>query len=172
MFEAIEIKAYKNDNKLSKIFSNGCLLYEDDEQKVFASNNYSVIEDGKKTFINKGKEIWFFPKNKLFNIMWFLEQNKTLFFINIASPISDKNIYIDYDIDIKVNKDGQYQILDLANFNKNRFLYKYDETIVNNVWDTVDELKKIIKNKEKWFNKKYLENILKNESVYKWINQE
>ena len=81
------------------------------------------------------------------------------YYCNLASPyIIEANTvkYIDYDLDVKVFNDGSYKILDLKEFNRNRISYKYSRSIIETLWENVDELKRLIKAKEEHFDHDYV----------------
>lgn len=91
--------------------------------------------------------------DRWYNIFRFHEPNGDLrnFYCNVSQPPTmNGNIldYTDFDIDILVNADLSYQILDVDEFNENRRLLGYTSEIVKKVDKSVSELINLIENKD------------------------
>jgi protein associated with RNAse G/E len=84
-----------------------------------------------------------------YNVFRFLEEDSTtkLFYCNVNVPptISGGVLsYIDLDIDILVQPDFSYQVLDLEEFTDNAARYGYSEQIKRQAHSAVDELVSLI----------------------------
>jgi protein associated with RNAse G/E len=84
-----------------------------------------------------------------YNVFRFLEEDSTtkLFYCNVNVPptISGGVLsYIDLDIDILVQPDFSYQVLDLEEFADNAARYGYSEQIKRQAHSAVDELVSLI----------------------------
>jgi len=85
---------------------------------------------------------WF---DRWYNVFRFLDDNGTtrLFYCNINMPPSlkgDELIYVDLDIDILVQPDLSYQVLDLEEFEANAERYGYPEEEKKRAHAAVNEL--------------------------------
>lgn len=84
-----------------------------------------------------------------YNVFRFLEEDSTtkLFYCNVNVPptISGGVLsYIDLDIDILVQPDFSYQVLDLEEFAENAARYGYSEQVKRQAHSAVDELVSLI----------------------------
>ena len=87
--------------------------------------------------------------DRWYNVFRFCEADKTLksFYCNIGVPPSfDGEVlqYIDLDIDVLVQPDFSYQVLDLEDFDKNSQLYSYPDYVRENAHRAVEELTHLI----------------------------
>jgi uncharacterized protein len=83
--------------------------------------------------------------DRWYNIFRFSEPNRKLrnFYCNINSPpIFDGRVlsYVDLDIDVLVNPDFSYQVLDLDDFEQNAKLFGYPAEVQSRARRAVDEL--------------------------------
>jgi protein associated with RNAse G/E len=84
------------------------------------------------------------------------------YYCNLASPFiteDDTVKYIDYDLDVKIFHDNSYKILDLREFNRNRLDWKYPHKIIENVWEGVERIKKMVKGRQGVFDHAYVQEI-------------
>jgi len=91
--------------------------------------------------------------DRWFNVFRFLESDGTtkLFYCNVNMPpaISAGILsYIDLDIDVLVQPDFSFQILDLDEFATNALRYGYPEPIKNQAQRSVDELVAMIEKRQ------------------------
>jgi len=88
-----------------------------------------------------------------YNVFRFLEEDSTtkLFYCNVnVPPVISGGIlsYIDLDIDILVQPDFSYQVLDLDEFTVNAVRYRYSEQIKRQARSAVDELVSLIETRQ------------------------
>jgi protein associated with RNAse G/E len=104
--------------------------------------------------ISKGTEtIEYYWLNYWYNIFRFLESDGTtkLFYCNINMPpaISGGVLsYIDLDIDILVQPDFSYQVLDFEEFAANALRYGYSEHVKRQTHSAVDDLIAMIETRQ------------------------
>ena len=99
------------------------------------------------------RTIEYYWLDRWFNIFRFLESDGTtkLFYCNVNTPpaISAGVLsYIDLDIDVLVQPDFSFQILDLDEFATNALRYGYPEPIKNQAQRSVDELVAMIEKRQ------------------------
>ncbi len=104
--------------------------------------------------ISQGTEtIEYYWLDRWYNIFRFLESDGTtkLFYCNINMPpaISGGVLsYIDLDIDVLVQPDFSYQVLDLEEFAANTLRYRYSEQVKRQTHSAVDELIAMIETRQ------------------------
>jgi protein associated with RNAse G/E len=91
----------------------------------------------------------FYWLDRWYNVFRFSEAEGKLksFYCNVNMPPTfDGNVltYVDLDIDVLVQPDFSYQILDLEEFQKNAAHYDYPESVCMNAKLAVDELLELI----------------------------
>jgi uncharacterized protein len=94
----------------------------------------------------------FFWLKKWFNVFRFHEPNGQfrIFYCNINLPptISDNTLdYVDLDIDVIVQRDMSYRILDLEEFRQNSLKFPYPEEVTKKCLESLCELQFMIKNR-------------------------
>ena len=122
------------------------LIFEGVFEEEINHNILGVIRRGTISYEYYWTDRWY-------NIFRFHEPNGDLrnFYCNVSQPPTmNGNIldYTDFDIDILVNADLSYQILDVDEFNENRRLLGYTSEIVKKVDKSVSELINLIENKD------------------------
>lgn len=96
--------------------------------------------------ISRGtRTIEYYWLDRWFNVFQFLEKSgqTKLFYCNVNQPpqlSGDTLTYVDLDIDVLVQPDFSYQILDLEEFAENAVRYGYPEEIKTGALTAVDEL--------------------------------
>lgn len=90
----------------------------------------SSEKDSERNFHSKNikDSFWFFFKNEWFNIVATLVNDRINYYINLASPFiyeEDAIKYIDFDLDIKINQNGSYTILDENEFKLHKEEFHY-----------------------------------------------
>ena len=116
--------------------------FEDDVQHDLLGN----ISRGTRTIEHYWLDRWY-------NIFRFLESDGTtkLFYCNVNMPpaISGGILsYIDLDIDILVQPDFSYQVLDLDEFASNALLYGYSEQVKSQAQSAINELISMIETRQ------------------------
>ncbi|QEH61510.1 hypothetical protein SCHIN_v1c03130 [Spiroplasma chinense] len=160
--QKVLVHAYKHNENLYRSWENVRVLEETDEVLVLINEEVLITElNGRKWKTNE-PAIWFFLKKSWYNIICMFKEKGINYYCNLASPyVFEANTvkYIDYDLDVKVFNDHSFKILDLKEFNRNRISYNYSRTIVETVWEGIDELKKMIKDKRDYFNHDYVREV-------------
>src|SRR5207244_5013969 len=122
---------------------DGPLLVLDAEFEYDVQHDFlGAIESGTGT-------IEYYWLNRWYNIFRFMndENDTRLYYCNINMPPSLKDnvlTYVDLDIDILVQPDFSYQVLDLDEFESNARRYDYSEEVKSEAQTAVDELVSMI----------------------------
>ncbi len=136
----------------------GKLIHETEEIIIFEGVFDEEIKHPYLDVIRRGTiSIEYYWKNRWYNIFRFVEPEGGLrnFYCNInRPPVIENGIlnFIDLDIDVLIWKDWTYEILDLGEFQENAQIFNYSAKLQNKVWQSLDELLKLIENKDFPFN--------------------
>lgn len=162
----VKIRAFKH-NKLVYRSYEKCEIIMINDKYICVDCQYCYVQHRK--FVEKYHRIanlksvinfpvlWFFPKNKWFNILVKKKKNKKPeIYINIANPFVYKNNnidYTDYDLDYEIKKDisgNDYIIkeLDMDEYIENAKKFKYDDALKEQIKKAVDEVKLFFDKKE------------------------
>src|SRR5437899_3347818 len=118
---------------------NGSLLVLDAEFEYDVQHDLlGAIESGTRT-------IEYYWLNRWYNIFRFMKDDNTtrLYYCNVNMPPSLRDnvlTYIDLDIDILVQPDFSYQVLDLDEFEANARSYDYSKEVKSQALTAVNEL--------------------------------
>ena len=157
--DIVQIHSYKHDKTVHRIWNKVKVLYSDNKMLIAGNNRTKVIENNGRTWYTREPAICFFFKDCWFNVIAMLKKNGVHFYCNLSSPyIYDGEAikYIDYDLDVKVYPNNSYQILDEMEYEYHRKLMNYDDKIDFILKKSMEELIKMIENKEKPFNLNYV----------------
>ena len=110
-----------------------------------AEFEYDVQHDLLGAIPGGTRTIEYYWLNRWYNIFRFMKDDNTtrLYYCNINMPPSLKDnvlTYIDLDIDVLVQPDFSYQVLDLDEFEENAQRYGYSEEVKSKARAAVDEL--------------------------------
>ncbi|WP_339021213.1 DUF402 domain-containing protein [Spiroplasma endosymbiont of Atherix ibis] len=162
--DLVLVHAYKHSGKLYRSWEKVAILEETEDYLVLINEDVLITEINGRKWKTNEPAIWFFFKDNWYNIICMFKERGINYYCNLASPyIFEEGTvkYIDYDLDFKVFNDHSYKILDLKEFNRNRMTWNYSVDIVDKVWQSVDDLKQMIKNKVKPFEHEYVNEIWK-----------
>lgn len=152
---SVYIQSFKHDGSLHRTWSKGFVIESNEQQTVVVTNKTWVIEsDGRKWFTREPAICFFYP-NLWFNIITMIRKTGIYYYCNLASPSlydgeAIKNI--DYDLDIKLYPNGEYEILDEDEYLEHSRCMEYPEDIKMIVESQMEELIKRIKNMTDPFN--------------------
>jgi uncharacterized protein len=112
-----------------------------------------VRHDSLGTIPKGTRTIEYYWLDRWYNIFQFLHNDgrPRLFYCNINMPpaLEDSVLtYVDLDIDILVNADLSYRVLDLDEFEANAQFYGYSDEAKQQAQSAVDELKEMIEGRQ------------------------
>lgn len=155
----IRIIARKHDNSFHRSWERNVILKESNTEIIGINNRTVVINSDLSTFKTTNRALFYFSKENWFNIIHIDDYENPYYYCNLSSPYvidQDKIIYIDYDIDIQVDQDFNYQILDLKEFELNKGIYNYSDQLEHRLMESMNDLISMIENKESIFSKDVL----------------
>ena len=164
----IQIVSLKHDRRFHRRWVQNEVLYSDDHM-VVGGNNRTVVEEKTKTFRTKEPAIFLFYIQYWFNIVIIYKRPTDFYFYcNICSPFTYHKQtlqYIDYDIDIIVDKNFSFKIVDEREFVLNSSRMNYPEEVQRKVKEHLIVLQRWIREKRDPFNEEFV-----NDWYHKFVN--
>lgn len=151
--ETVIINSRKFDGAINKTWK-AKLVRSEATLLVFAGFFEKEVNHQDLGIIRRGTISYeYYWLDKWFSIFHFQESDGTFrnFYCNINMPPTFKENtlnYIDLDIDILVEKDFSYKILDRHEFDHNSLIYKYPQEIILQTQIVLDELQQMILKKD------------------------
>ncbi len=158
-FKKVILHSYKHDKTLHRVWKNETILDENDEYILVANKRTRVVESNGRYWYTKEPSVAVFFKNQWFNVIGIIKRTGVCFYCNLSSPIlqDDEALkYVDYDLDIKVNEDFSYNLLDINEYNRNKERMDYPEDIKNILTMELSVLKDKIDNRDFPFNQDFI----------------
>ncbi len=130
--EKVVLHSYKHDQSLHRVWKNETILEETDEYYIVANKKTRVIESNGRFWYTKEPSVSVFFKNHWYNVIGIIKKTGICFYCNLSSPIlrdMEALKYIDYDLDIKVEEDFSYHVLDKNEYQRHQELMNYPDDI-------------------------------------------
>jgi protein associated with RNAse G/E len=145
----IEVHSYKYDGLLHRTWPAELLRQEGSLIVLDAKFSAEVIHDLLGTIASGTHSLEYYWLDRWYNIFRFAEPDGTLrnYYCNVNMPPTfDGDIlsYVDLDLDILVEPDLSYQLLDVEDFEKNAEAYTYSVEVKTNARRAVTELVNMI----------------------------
>ena len=113
--QSIYIQSFKHNGTLHRTWAKGYVMEANENRIVCVTNKTWVSESDGRKWITREPAIYFFYPNRWYNVISMIRKTGIYYYCNIASPSiydgeSLKNI--DYDLDLKVNPQYRWNVLD------------------------------------------------------------
>lgn len=143
------IRCYKHNGTLHRVWDRGLVLENNADYIVIASKKAKVVESNGRCWFTKEPAVTIFSKKEWWNAICMLKKDGVCYYCNIASPsIIDKDSikYIDYDLDAKLFHNNEIKVLDEKEYLHHKNTYQYSDEL-----DAVlkDQTKKIVEKMQK-----------------------
>lgn len=159
--DKVVLHSYKHDKMLHRVWKTEVVLENNSEMIIVANKRTKVIEDNGRFWYTKEPSVSFFFKKHWFNVIAIIKKKGLEYYCNISSPIlydEEALKYIDYDLDIKVNSNYKYTILDLNEYDRNQATMNYPDEVKKILLLELETLKKTIENRAFPFQKEIIMN--------------
>ena len=159
------LHSYKHDKTLHRVWKTETLLENNDEYIIVANEKTRVVEGNGRFWYTKEPSVSFFFKKHWFNIIGIIKGENINYYCNISSPIlydDEAMKYIDYDLDLKVDTQLKYHVLDSNEYLRNQEIMNYSVDIKKIIDIEMNILKTMVENKDFPFQK---------EVVMKWYKK-
>ena len=145
----ITVRAHKYDGSEHRSWNAKVLRREGSLLVLDATFDKEIKHDLLGTIASGTRSIEYYWLDRWYNIFRFAEPTGELrsYYCNVnVPPAFDGQVlsYVDLDIDILVEPDFSYQILDVEDFERNAKLYGYSHEVQSNARRAVDELVNLI----------------------------
>lgn len=130
----IIIQSYKHNQSLHRIWKNETVIEDNDKHIIVANKRTKVVEANGRFWYTKEPSVSFFFKDHWYNIIAIIKKKKITFYCNLASPalVDEEALkYIDYDLDLRVEADFTYRVVDIHEFKTHSKLMNYSDRLTN-----------------------------------------
>jgi|SRR5690625_3956978 len=169
--EDIQIKSYKHDGSLHRIW-NSSIVLKGTEMVVIGANDKTVVteRDG-RSWITREPAICYFHGERWFNIIGMLKTDGIHYYCNISSPfLYEENVlkYIDYDLDLKVFPDMTYEILDEDEYEEHKLQMNYPKVLDRILYNSIDQLIQWVHQRKGPFSPGFIDQWYEQFLVFRW----
>lgn len=158
--KTLTIQSYKHNKQFHRLWRQSTVIDYNIDSIIMGSYKTKVIEHGGRNWITQEPTITFFYKKSWFNIIAMLRKDGIYYYCNLSSPylIDEEALkYIDYDLDVKVMPDFDYQILDRNEFERHIKKFNYPPKLVSIIESELKKLLNMIENRLIPFNHQYIQ---------------
>lgn len=156
----IPICCFKHNGEVHRVWDDAVVLEHTEDYLVVGSETACVLEGDGRFWRAKEPAITVFFTKAWFNVICMLRTNGIHYYCNIASPyILQENTvtYIDYDLDVGYNPQGQIKILDEVEYERHKREMKYSTELDFLLKDALYKVIKLCKDKKFPFKDQFVE---------------
>lgn len=157
--DAVQIHSYKHNKTLHRIWRSATVIKQTEDYLILGNYKTRVIEHDGRNWMTKEPAICYFFKDHWFNVIGMLKPDGIYYYCNLSSPyLYDEEAvkYIDYDLDVRVSRDGTYKMLDEDEYLKHQVKYRYSEDIKKIIDQELKILIQMIEDKVEPFNDEFI----------------
>ena len=152
--ESIYIQSFKHDGSLHRTWAKGYVMEANEKRIVCVTNKTWVSESDGRRWVTREPAIYFFYPDKCFNVISMIRKTGIYYYCNIASPSiydgeSLKNI--DYDLDLKVNPQYGWTILDEDEYVEHGIEMGYSEELKKAIEKGLDQVIELVADRKSPF---------------------
>ena len=158
--DTVQIHSYKHNKALHRIWRSATVINETEDCLVLGNFKTRVIESDGRNWMTKEPAICYFFRNQWFNVIGMIKPDGIYYYCNLSSPYlydGEAVKYIDYDLDIRVSRDGTFKILDEDEYQKHQVKFKYPSEVKVILAKEMDVLIHMIHNRIKPFDDSFIE---------------
>lgn len=157
---SFKIRSYKHDGTFHREWQKNIALHQTEHILIGMNNKTKMVEANGKSFTTKEPALFYFHKHHWFNVVRILHKENPYFYCNISSPFTYNDhllTYIDYDLDVIVQDDFSYEVLDEEEYEINKQKMNYGKEVEYEVNESVMILKKWIRTRKGPFHRNFTE---------------
>jgi hypothetical protein len=145
----VEVRAYKYDGALHRSWEADLLRQEGPLIVLDAKFPEEIVHDLVGTIASGTHSLEYYWLDRWYNVFRFAQPDGKLrnFYcnVNIPAEFDDEVLsYVDLDLDILVDPDFSYRVLDVEDFDRNARLFGYSEEVQANARQALAELGRMI----------------------------
>jgi uncharacterized protein len=140
----VRMQSYKHDGRKHRGWVK---LYELPGEKgvMWIEPDTSVVESNGSEWSSPFPVIYWVHSEKWYNVAVLCKETGTGYYCNVASPIKyedeqDTYTFIDYDVDLIVNEDGVYEVVDEEELTEHAQAMQYPSDILHKIAEATAEL--------------------------------
>lgn len=157
--QIVKVESYKHDGTLHRTWKESIVL-DDGDPLILAKHGTEVTERDGKTWVTSELAICQFHRNRWYHtIILFKEDMNYSYYCNIASPCKmERGVlsYIDYDLDLVVDMQGNMKWLDHDEFIENKKRYSYSGEILKEIEMATAQLEALVSKRLDPFNPSFV----------------
>lgn len=138
----ITIQSIKHDGTFHRSWEENTILYRD-AVHIVGYNQYTLVHEAKKEpWRTKEPVIFYFDKRYWFNII-FLIKDQPSYYCNLSSPFTYRDgllQYIDYDLDVLVQPNGIFEVVDQQEYEQNCQYFSYPLDVQQQISSNLERL--------------------------------
>jgi len=145
----VEVQAFKYDGKLHRTWSAELISREDSLVVLDAKFSEEIVHELLGTIASGTHSLEYYWLDRWYNIFRFAQPDGSLrnYYCNVNVPAKfdgETLSYVDLDLDILVNPDFSYLVLDREDFETNARVYGYTDEVKANAQQALAELVSMI----------------------------
>lgn len=150
--KSVLVRAYKYDGVLHRTWKAELIRREGSLVILDAKFPDEIVHDLLGTIPSGTQSLEYYWLDRWYNIFRFAQPDGTLrnYYCNVNVPAKfdgETLSYVDLDLDILVDPDFSYRVLDLEDFETNTRIYGYTDEIRANARQALDELVRMIESR-------------------------
>jgi uncharacterized protein len=159
LHDFVTVVSLKHDGSPHRMWKKGQVVGKNPLVVRVDSGEHVVEADGREWSSPFPVFLWFHP-DAWFNVIILCKKEGTGYYCNIASPpIYDEKEkryqFVDYDLDVLVETDGTYQVVDREEYNEHVKKYAYPPDVRNRVDEGLTTLLSLLEQKREPFSREY-----------------
>ena len=153
----IEVRAYKYDGVLHRTWNADLISHAGSLIVLDAKFPEEIVHDLLGTIASGTRSLEYYWLDRWYNVFRFAQPNGQLrnYYCNVNVPptlAGDVLSYVDLDLDILVDPDFSYRILDVEDFERNIEVYGYSAEVQANARKALEDLVSMIETRAFPFN--------------------
>ena len=149
--DIVQIHSYKHNGQIHRAWKVVTILEHTADYIIAGNNRTQVIEADGRSWFTREPAICYFTKKHWFNVIGMLRKPGVYFYCNLSSPylFEEETIkYVDYDLDVKVTPNYDFQILDRDEYERHRRKMCYPKAVEKIIEEELAVLIQMIQNNE------------------------
>jgi uncharacterized protein len=141
--DKIFIQSYKHDGSLHRTWAKGFVVDTNQDRSIIVTNQTIVTEADGRRWNTREPALCFFYPDRWYNVICMIRKTGVFYYCNLASPfVVDQEALknIDYDLDVKVYPNGDYQVLDEDEYRIHSMVMQYPKAIRDIIEETLQKL--------------------------------
>lgn len=158
-FSSFKMVSKKHDGSFHRSWEQNYLLHYENGILIGGNDQTIVTEQNGKQWRTFEPALFYFNQQNWFNIVIIFRNEIFFYYCNICSPfkcVNNELHYTDYDIDVIVDHDYSYKIIDEEEYEENLLKYKYPLSYQKEIIKGKNELIMMVEKNQSPFNELFI----------------